>query len=106
MVELKKLAKEEMQLITRLKEAREKISKKESEFLLLEGNLEAKKKKEIEAKAIREKDVLEGRKSMRDFFLKGRREGEIAVETVESVTKEMEELSDIIRAENLRILLV
>ena len=102
--ELLKLAAKEKQLIVDIAKSQEKIAEKEAEFILLQKGILAKNKAEIEGQSIKSKDVLSGKKTMRDFLRLGKQERQIHIESIEQTQSEMAEISGIIRAENRRIM--
>lgn len=95
---------EEKDLIKKLKTAKGITAKMEQDYSSIEVKLEAEIKAQIEINSIREKDVLSGKVTLREFTQKGTSEKQITEKTIKESTGELERSLKAIRTKRIEIL--
>lgn len=101
---LRAAVQEEKELTAKLKESKLIAEKLELEYLRIEARTEGEKRAQIEVNSIREKDVLEGRVTLAEFYKTGKTKEQIYNEMVKETIKEMGQSLQTARKKRLEIL--
>lgn len=101
---LKIAVEEEKELIEKLDVAKEITAKMEQEYSEIEARTEGEKRAQIEVNSIREKDVLSGKVTLREFTKKGISEKAIYEKTTKETVAELELSLRAIRMKKVEIL--
>ncbi len=94
----------EKELIADIKKAESVVSKMENDYAELESKLLEEKEKEIKKGIPLEKDVREGKISLKEFQKKGKYEADIKKQVVKETQKELEQSLEVIRKERISIM--